>query len=47
MREVKYTSCFKRDYRREQSGQLGKKLDAPPEDTLKGVRALLATLLDE
>ena len=27
MREIKYTSRFKRDYRREQSGVLGKKLD--------------------
>jgi mRNA interferase YafQ len=28
MREVKYTSRFKRDYRREQSGRHGKRLDA-------------------
>lgn len=28
MRIVKYTARFKRDYRREKSGQLGKKLDA-------------------
>jgi mRNA interferase YafQ len=28
MREVKYTSRFKRDYRREQSGLHGKKFDA-------------------
>jgi mRNA interferase YafQ len=28
MREVKYTSRFKRDYRREQSGRHGRKLDA-------------------
>jgi mRNA interferase YafQ len=28
MRIVKYTSRFKRDYRREKSGLLGKKLDA-------------------
>ena len=28
MRDVKYTSRFKRDYRREQSGRHGKKLDA-------------------
>ena len=28
MRTVKYTSRFKRDYRREKSGVLGKKLDA-------------------
>jgi mRNA interferase YafQ len=28
MQEVKYTSRFKRDYRREQSGRLCKKLDA-------------------
>jgi mRNA interferase YafQ len=27
MREVNYTSRFKRDYRREKSGKLGKKLD--------------------
>jgi len=27
MRTVKYTNRFKRDYRREKSGQLGKKLD--------------------
>ena len=27
MRTVKYTSRFKRDYRREKSGHLGKKLD--------------------
>jgi hypothetical protein len=28
MRTVKYTSRFQRDYRREKSGVLGKKLDA-------------------
>ena len=28
MREIKYTARFKRDYRREKSGQHGKKLDA-------------------
>ena len=28
MREIKYTSRFKRDYRREKSGVLGKRLDA-------------------
>ena len=28
MREVRYTARFKRDYRREKSGRLGKKLDA-------------------
>jgi mRNA interferase YafQ len=28
MRDVKYTSRFKRDYRREQSGRRGTKLDA-------------------
>ena len=27
MRTVRYTTRFKRDYRREKSGQLGKKLD--------------------
>jgi mRNA interferase YafQ len=28
MRTIRYTSRFKRDYRRAKSGQLGKKLDA-------------------
>jgi mRNA interferase YafQ len=28
MREVKYTSRFKRDYQREKSGRHGKKLDS-------------------
>ena len=28
MRTVKYTNRFKRDYRREKSGRLGKRLDA-------------------
>jgi mRNA interferase YafQ len=28
MREIKYTTRFKRDYRREKSGQHGKRLDA-------------------
>jgi mRNA interferase YafQ len=28
MRTIKYTSRFKRDYRREKSGRYGKKLDA-------------------
>ena len=28
MREINYTARFKRDYRRERSGKLGKKLDA-------------------
>jgi mRNA interferase YafQ len=28
MREIRYTARFKRDYRREKSGQLGKRLDA-------------------
>lgn len=27
MRTIRYTTRFKRDYRREKSGQLGKKLD--------------------
>jgi mRNA interferase YafQ len=27
MREIKYTARFKKDYRREKSGQLGKKMD--------------------
>ncbi len=29
MREIKYTTRFHRDYRREKSGRHGKKLDAP------------------
>jgi mRNA interferase YafQ len=28
MREINYTARFKRDYRRERSGKLGKRLDA-------------------
>jgi mRNA interferase YafQ len=28
MREIKYTTRFRRDYRREKSGRYGKKLDA-------------------
>lgn len=28
MREIKYTARFKRDYKREKTGRLGKKLDA-------------------
>jgi len=28
MREIKYTTRFKRDYRREKSGRYGKRLDA-------------------
>ena len=28
MRTVRYTTCFRRDYKREQSGQHGKRLDA-------------------
>ena len=39
MRTVKYTSRFKRDYHREQSGVLGKKLD----NLLMDVVDLLAT----
>ena len=39
MRTVKYTSRFKRDYRREKSGVLGKKLD----NLLMDVVDLLAT----
>ena len=39
MRTVKYTSRFKRDYRREKSGVLGKKLD----NLLMDVIDLLAT----
>ena len=27
MRTIRYTTCFKRDYRREKSGRHGKKLD--------------------
>mgnify|MGYP003379843082 CR=1 FL=1 len=39
MRTIKYTSRFKRDYRREKSGQYGKKLDA----VLLGVVEMLAS----
>ena len=28
MRTIRYTGCFKRDYKREKSGRHGKKLDA-------------------
>jgi mRNA interferase YafQ len=38
MRTIKFTSRFKRDYRREKSGKHGKKLDA----LLEGVIDLLA-----
>jgi len=38
MREIKYTTRFKRDYRREKSAQHGKKLDA----LLMGVMNMLA-----
>ena len=38
MREIKYTNRFKRDYRREQAGRHGSKLDA----LLKDVIDLLA-----
>ena len=38
MRIVKYTSRFKRDYRREKSGQQGKRLD----NILRGVVNMLA-----
>jgi mRNA interferase YafQ len=34
MRTIKYTSRFKRDYRREKSGILGKKLDTLLEKTI-------------
>lgn len=34
MREIKYTTRFKRDYRREKSGQHGKKLDLPLMDVV-------------
>ena len=39
MRTISYTSCFKRDYRREKSGRHGKKLDA----ALMEIVNLLAT----
>jgi mRNA interferase YafQ len=39
MRTIRYTSCFKRDYRREESGRHGKKLDA----SLMEIVNLLAT----
>jgi mRNA interferase YafQ len=35
MRTIKYASRFKRDYRREKSGVLGKKLDALLEEALE------------
>jgi mRNA interferase YafQ len=35
MRTIKYTSRFKRDYRREKSGVLGKKLDDLLRETLE------------
>ena len=35
MRTIKYASRFKRDYRREKSGVLGKKLDALPQEALE------------
>jgi len=38
MRTIRYTGCFKRDYRREKFGRYGKKLDA----SLMGVVNLLA-----
>jgi len=39
MRTIKYTTRFKRDYRREKAGQLGKKLD--------GMLSEIITLLAE
>jgi mRNA interferase YafQ len=42
MRTVKYTSRFKRDYRREKSGQEGKKLDS----VLMEVVSMLAAELE-
>jgi mRNA interferase YafQ len=35
MRTIRYTSRFKRDYRREKSGVLGKKLDDLLRETLE------------
>jgi mRNA interferase YafQ len=34
MREIKYTTRFQRDYKREKSGRHGKKLDAPLMDVV-------------
>jgi len=39
MREIKYTARFKRDYKREKSGQHGKKLDALLLDTVNMLAA--------
>jgi len=49
MRTIKYTNRFKRDYRREKSGVLGKKLDAllkEAVDVLVEDRPLLARYVD-
>lgn len=35
MRTINYTRSFKRDYRREKSGVLGKKLDTLPTETVE------------
>jgi mRNA interferase YafQ len=37
MRTIRYASRFKRDYRREKSGVLGKKLDALLEEVLESL----------
>ena len=42
MRAIKYTSRFKRDYRREKSGVLGKRLDALLNLVLRVVRNIFA-----
>jgi len=39
MRAIKYTARFKRDYRREKSGILGKKLDKLPMDAVNMLAA--------
>jgi len=43
MRTIKYTNKFKKDFKREKSGQLGKKVESLLNDTadlLKGDKAL-------
>jgi mRNA interferase YafQ len=39
MREIKYTARFKRDYKREQSGRHGKKLDTLLMDVVNALAA--------
>lgn len=35
MRTIKYTRCFKRDYKREKSGRYGKRLDNDASEAVK------------